>query len=263
MTVTEPELVAFDLEQAFPLRAGKKLQLSPDVENIMQNLWRKKIKMAIASKHSPVSEATNFFNKTQIQINGKPKFLKDIIPKERFLVDPTVKTKRTQMKKLAKATGISLTDMLLFDDLKANGDVSKDGVRFFQVGRAGLDSKAFKAGMKYFDRQSPDSSDDDSSSEGSSDDSSSSDESDSDSDVPTGGGSGARGRGSGGGGGGGGGYVPLPPRTNNICGNPQCGQTFICDADYNRAVQPMGYPGVNRGVNMYGGGFGGGCIRRC
>ncbi|KAF8860584.1 hypothetical protein BDZ45DRAFT_741248 [Acephala macrosclerotiorum] len=41
-------------------------------------------------------------------------------------------------------------------------------------------------------------------------------------------------------------YTPVPPRTNNICGNPACGQSFICDADYNRAVQPLGYAGVNR-----------------
>ncbi len=32
--------------------------------------------------------------------------------------------------------------------------------------------------------------------------------------------------------------------TGNICGNPQCGKSFICAADYNRVVQPMGYPGV-------------------
>ena len=32
--------------------------------------------------------------------------------------------------------------------------------------------------------------------------------------------------------------------TGNICGNPQCGLTFICNADYNRRVQPLGYPGV-------------------
>ncbi|KAJ6554691.1 acid phosphatase-domain-containing protein [Mycena capillaripes] len=260
--MTEPELVAFDLEQTFWIRGpDNKLKLRPGVEKIIQTLWGKKIKMAIASKHNSVSEATDFFNNTRIQIDGKPKFLRDIIPKGRFLVDPTVKTKRTQMQKLAKTTGIPLTDMLFFDDLKENGDVRKDGVRFFQVGRAGLDGKAFKAGMDYFAKESPDSSDDDSSSDGSS----SSD--DSDSDVPTGGGSGSRGGRGGGGGGGGGGYLPPPPRTNNICGNPQCGQTFICDADYNRAVQPMGYPGVNRGVNMYGGGFGGGlgggCIRRC
>lgn len=51
---------------------------------------------------------------------------------------------------------------------------------------------------------------------------------------------------------GGGGYTgqyqqytaPPPPRTTNICGNPDCGRTFICAADYNRTVQPMGYPGV-------------------
>ncbi|KAJ7713524.1 acid phosphatase-domain-containing protein [Mycena olivaceomarginata] len=226
----EPKLVVFDLEQVFPLllrchRANpldKKLKLRPDVAKIMQTLLGKNIKMAIASKHNPVSEATDFFNKTQIQIDGKPTFLKDIIPKSRFLVDPTVKTKRTQMQKLAKTTRISLTDILFFDDLKANGDVRKDGVRFFQVGRAGLDGKAFKAGMDYFAKKSPDSSDDDSSSEDSSDDSSSSDVSNSD--VPTRGGSGSRG--GGGGGGGGGGYLPSPPSTNNICGNPQCGQTM-------------------------------------
>lgn len=32
--------------------------------------------------------------------------------------------------------------------------------------------------------------------------------------------------------------------TGNICGNPQCGRTFICAADYNRNVKPLGYPGV-------------------
>ncbi|KEY70146.1 hypothetical protein S7711_10701 [Stachybotrys chartarum IBT 7711] len=39
---------------------------------------------------------------------------------------------------------------------------------------------------------------------------------------------------------------PPSNNNNNICGNPQCGQTFICDADYNRQVQPLGYSGVNR-----------------
>lgn len=33
--------------------------------------------------------------------------------------------------------------------------------------------------------------------------------------------------------------------TGNICGNPQCGRTFICAADYNRNVKPLGYPGVS------------------
>ena len=32
--------------------------------------------------------------------------------------------------------------------------------------------------------------------------------------------------------------------TNNICGNPTCRVDHICAADYNRRVQPMGYPGV-------------------
>ena len=32
--------------------------------------------------------------------------------------------------------------------------------------------------------------------------------------------------------------------TNNICGQPTCGVDHICTADYNRIVQPMGYPGV-------------------
>ena len=32
--------------------------------------------------------------------------------------------------------------------------------------------------------------------------------------------------------------------TGNICGDPNCGRTRICAADYNRRVKPMGYPGV-------------------
>ena len=32
--------------------------------------------------------------------------------------------------------------------------------------------------------------------------------------------------------------------SGNICGDPNCGRTRICAADYNRRVKPMGYPGV-------------------
>lgn len=32
--------------------------------------------------------------------------------------------------------------------------------------------------------------------------------------------------------------------TGNICGDPNCGRTRICAADYNRRVNPMGYPGL-------------------
>ena len=32
--------------------------------------------------------------------------------------------------------------------------------------------------------------------------------------------------------------------TGNICGDPNCGRTRICAADFNRRVKPMGYPGV-------------------
>ncbi|RYP60997.1 hypothetical protein DL771_010282 [Monosporascus sp. 5C6A] len=45
-------------------------------------------------------------------------------------------------------------------------------------------------------------------------------------------------------------HVPTPavlvaaPGSGNICGNPQCGRTFVCAADYNRRVQSLGYPGV-------------------
>ncbi|RDW78987.1 uncharacterized protein DSM5745_05839 [Aspergillus mulundensis] len=35
-----------------------------------------------------------------------------------------------------------------------------------------------------------------------------------------------------------------PAATGNICGNPQCGRSFICAADYNARVQPMGFRGV-------------------
>jgi hypothetical protein len=43
----------------------------------------------------------------------------------------------------------------------------------------------------------------------------------------------------------GGSNPPAPPvDSGNICGNPMCGRTFICAADYNRRVQPLGYPGV-------------------
>ncbi|KIM45692.1 hypothetical protein M413DRAFT_24837 [Hebeloma cylindrosporum] len=31
----------------------------------------------------------------------------------------------------------------------------------------------------------------------------------------------------------------------NICGNPDCGNTFICTEDYNRIVRAQGYPGVS------------------
>lgn len=34
------------------------------------------------------------------------------------------------------------------------------------------------------------------------------------------------------------------PSTNNICGNPDCGRTFICKDDYNRRVRAGGAPGV-------------------
>jgi hypothetical protein len=56
------------------------------------------------------------------------------------------------------------------------------------------------------------------------------------------------------------------PATSNLCGNPSCGQTFICTADYNRQVQAMGYPGVTAAST--GGGAGGwngwyGCWRPC
>ena len=32
--------------------------------------------------------------------------------------------------------------------------------------------------------------------------------------------------------------------TGNLCGDPCCGATFICAADYNRRVRPSGFPGV-------------------
>jgi hypothetical protein len=32
--------------------------------------------------------------------------------------------------------------------------------------------------------------------------------------------------------------------SGNLCGNPSCGVTFICNADYNRRVRPLGFPGV-------------------
>jgi hypothetical protein len=42
-------------------------------------------------------------------------------------------------------------------------------------------------------------------------------------------------------------YQTIPCTTaGSLCGNPNCGTTFICDADYNRHVQPLGYPGVHR-----------------
>ncbi|KAL4994939.1 hypothetical protein BDV10DRAFT_175786 [Aspergillus recurvatus] len=31
-----------------------------------------------------------------------------------------------------------------------------------------------------------------------------------------------------------------------LCGDPECGRSRICDADYNRIVRPMGYSGVSR-----------------
>ena len=34
------------------------------------------------------------------------------------------------------------------------------------------------------------------------------------------------------------------PFTNNICGNPDCGWTFICKEDYNRRVRACGAPGI-------------------
>lgn len=40
-------------------------------------------------------------------------------------------------------------------------------------------------------------------------------------------------------------YHPPQPCVN-ICGDPTCGQTHICDADYNRRVQPLGNPGIDR-----------------
>ncbi|KAK6523822.1 hypothetical protein TWF281_001790 [Arthrobotrys megalospora] len=33
--------------------------------------------------------------------------------------------------------------------------------------------------------------------------------------------------------------------SGNICGSPQCGVSFICSADYNRRVQPVGYAGLS------------------
>lgn len=41
-----------------------------------------------------------------------------------------------------------------------------------------------------------------------------------------------------------GGHGELRDATENICGDPDCGKTFICAADYNRVVEPQGYPGV-------------------
>jgi hypothetical protein len=40
--------------------------------------------------------------------------------------------------------------------------------------------------------------------------------------------------------------LPSPSSGTNLCGNPMCGQggSFICAQDYNRIVQPLGYPGV-------------------
>ena len=40
---------------------------------------------------------------------------------------------------------------------------------------------------------------------------------------------------------------PVVPTTSNICGNPSCGQTSICQADYDRIMRLRGYSGV-RGV---------------
>ena len=40
---------------------------------------------------------------------------------------------------------------------------------------------------------------------------------------------------------------PVVPMTSNICGNPSCGQTSICQADYDRIMRLRGYSGV-RGV---------------
>jgi len=37
---------------------------------------------------------------------------------------------------------------------------------------------------------------------------------------------------------------PVNTQTSNLCGNPTCGKDHICPLDYNRIVQPMGYPGV-------------------
>jgi hypothetical protein len=40
--------------------------------------------------------------------------------------------------------------------------------------------------------------------------------------------------------------LPSPSSGTNLCGNPMCSQggSFICAQDYNRIVQPLGYPGV-------------------
>ncbi|KAF7184205.1 hypothetical protein CNMCM7691_004830 [Aspergillus felis] len=32
--------------------------------------------------------------------------------------------------------------------------------------------------------------------------------------------------------------------TSNLCGDPTCGVTHVCNRDYNRQVQPLGYHGV-------------------
>jgi len=67
-----------------------------------------------------------------------------------------------------------------------------------------------------------------------------------DSDYSGGGDSGGGDSGGGDSGGGysGGNYSGAGYSGGNICGNPTCGVDHICAEDYNRIVQPMGYPGV-------------------
>ncbi|KAJ6582613.1 hypothetical protein DFH09DRAFT_1145632 [Mycena vulgaris] len=310
--MTLPHLVAWSLDGTFWDGQPNKRFLRPGVAKMMAYSYNNNIKMAVCTQHSSKKEVVEFFKNTTIKINQRDKALIELIEPGCLIAKQTDQRKHFAL--VAKASKVERHRMLFFDsDSKASGVVTRDGIKFYQVGSAGLDMKTLKAGLKHFDEETPgDSDEDDSDNSNSSDndsdpdsssssadndscssdkDSSSSSENDSSSSgvaecahprpcpnpnrcvyprprrhrkrcvprpchcrrkrcicppcpqppaCPT--------------------PVipciptcppcppppcrPCPPPNNNICGDPNCGMTFICTPDYNRVVQPMGYPGV-------------------
>ncbi|KAJ7757347.1 hypothetical protein DFH07DRAFT_772831 [Mycena maculata] len=160
--------------------------------------------------------------------------------------------KKNHFKLVQRATRILYTQMLFFDDDSANSDVASKGITFCKVGSAGLDIKTFRSGLRLYHGNASGRGSDDDSCRLSPDEETPIKQApkrstkrgnkksvDKTSNLPSSPGTSASGSGGGDGtttGGDGPRIRDVEPEFP-LCGNPRCGRTFICPADYAKKVQ--------------------------
>ncbi|KAJ7325807.1 hypothetical protein DFH08DRAFT_886256 [Mycena albidolilacea] len=146
MAPSIPKLVAFELDGTFWRRdSAGLLQMRPSIPGILQDLYKRGVKMVICSRYKDKTEADNFFKIQTVKIDGRNVTLKKLIGKKYIIVKNV--DKKFHFQTVHAETRIKFSDMILFDvgqNPSDNAFLTLTGIRFQQVGGSGLDWKTYR-----------------------------------------------------------------------------------------------------------------------